>query len=64
MTSIANPTATLKTDSVPATVVESILLALGGLRYGQVTIIVQDGRVIQIDRTERHRFPADKEARA
>lgn len=28
---------------------------LSGLRYGSVTIIVQDGVVVQIDRTEKHR---------
>lgn len=32
--------------------------ALAGLRYGQVTIIVQDGRIVQIDRTERTRLTA------
>ena len=28
---------------------------LSGLRYGSVTIVVQDGVVVQIDRTEKHR---------
>ena len=40
-------------DIVPQDVLQSILQALDGLRFGQVTVIVQDGRVIQIDRTER-----------
>ena len=30
--------------------------ALAGLRYGAVNIIVQDGVVIQIERTEKHRL--------
>jgi hypothetical protein len=30
--------------------------ALQGLQYGQVTVIVQDGAVVQVERTERHRF--------
>lgn len=30
--------------------------ALRGLRFGQVTITVQDGVIVQIDRTERRRF--------
>ncbi len=47
-------------DAVPQHVVQSILQALHGLRFGQVTVIVQDGRVMQIDRTERHRFPNEK----
>lgn len=28
------------------------------LKYGSITIIVQDGRVIQIDKTEKHRIKA------
>jgi len=28
---------------------------LSGLRYGAVNIVVQDGVVVQIDRTEKHR---------
>ena len=27
-----------------------------GMRYGTVTIIVQDGKIIQIDKTEKHRL--------
>jgi len=30
--------------------------ALRGLRFGTVTIIVQDGVVIQLERTEKRRF--------
>ena len=30
--------------------------ALHGLRFGMVTVIVQDGVVIQIDRTEKKRL--------
>jgi hypothetical protein len=30
--------------------------ALRGLQYGTVTIVVQDGVVVQVERTERHRF--------
>jgi hypothetical protein len=30
--------------------------ALRGLRYGTVSIIVQDGVVVQIDRTEKRRL--------
>jgi len=31
---------------------------VGGLQYGQVTITVHDGRIVQIDRTERTRYDA------
>lgn len=30
--------------------------ALSGLRFGSVTIVVQDGVVVQIDRTEKKRL--------
>jgi hypothetical protein len=32
--------------------------ALRGLRYGTVTVVVQDGVVVQIDRTDRLRLAA------
>ncbi len=63
MSTITMPATPGATDNLPAPVMQSITQALAGLRYGQVTVIVQDGRVIQIDRTERHRFATDKEAR-
>ncbi len=31
--------------------------ALGGLQYGQVVILIKDGRVTQIERTEKRRLP-------
>ncbi len=36
--------------------VQQIVLALRGLRFGVVNIVVQDGVVIQIDRTEKRRL--------
>lgn len=35
---------------------EAIRLALRGLRYGQIVVTVQDGVVVQVDRTERRRL--------
>lgn len=35
---------------------EQIRQALDGLRFGQVTIVIHDGAVVQIDRTEKRRF--------
>ena len=39
-----------------AEVVRRILRALAGLEYGSVQIIVQDSKVVQIERTQRSRF--------
>jgi hypothetical protein len=30
--------------------------ALRGLRYGSITVIVQDGVIVQIDRTDKRRY--------
>lgn len=35
--------------------------ALHGLRYGEVTVIVQDGVIVQVERTERLRLPREGE---
>jgi hypothetical protein len=37
--------------------------ALRGLRFGQVNITVQDGVVVQVERTERRRFQQKKTGR-
>jgi hypothetical protein len=43
-------------DPLDGEALETIRHALQGLRYGQVVVIVQDGIVIQVDRTERRRL--------
>ncbi len=43
-------------DAVGESVVAEIVRSLRGLRYGVVSIVVQDGVVIQIERTEKHRL--------
>jgi hypothetical protein len=43
-------------ESVADPTLDEIRASLRNLRYGSVTIIVQDGVVIQIDRTEKRRL--------
>jgi hypothetical protein len=38
-------------------ILEHIQDAIHGLRFGSVLIVVQDGVVVQIDRTEKRRLP-------
>lgn len=38
-------------------VFDHIQLALRGLRFGHISLIVQDGRVVQVDRLEKVRLP-------
>jgi len=40
-------------DAVPVQAIEE---AVKGIRYGTVQLIIQDGRVIQIDKTEKIRL--------
>jgi hypothetical protein len=37
---------------------------VSGLRFGTVQIVVHEGRVTQVDSTERTRLPADESAAA
>lgn len=41
---------------VPAEDLDRIASALSGLRFGAVTVIVQDGVVVQVERTEKVRL--------
>jgi hypothetical protein len=45
-----------KETSLDHEAIEAIRHALHGLRYGQIVVIVQDGVVVQVDRTERRRL--------
>ena len=38
---------------------ERIASVIGDMRYGTVEITIHDGKVVQIDRTERIRIPND-----
>jgi len=42
-------------------VLHEVLKALRQVRYGSITIIVQDRRVVQIDRTEKTRLGKETE---
>jgi hypothetical protein len=42
---------------------ERIIAALQGLRYGTVTAVVQDGVVVQVERTEKFRLERRDRAR-
>jgi hypothetical protein len=41
-------------------VLQQIRDALAGLKFGVVTVIVQDGVVVQLERTEKHRLRGPK----
>lgn len=39
--------------------IKRIVQSVNGLEYGTVQIVVHDGRIVQIERTERRRFESD-----
>ena len=41
-------------------VMDRVQEALDGLRYGEVTVVVQDGIIVQVERTDRMRLPRPK----
>jgi hypothetical protein len=43
-------------QNLDQTVEQAILLALKGIRYGSVEVIVHDSKVVQIERKEKMRF--------
>ena len=45
-----------ESGAVSATVVQEIVRAIRRVRHGQVQIIIQDSRVVQIDTTEKLRL--------
>lgn len=49
------------TESLSQEVLRRLNDALRGLRYGAVEITVHDGRVVQIERTEKLRLPSSGE---
>lgn len=46
----------LPEDSSSETVLQHIADALRGLKFGVISIIVQDGVVVQLERTEKRRL--------
>ncbi len=44
------------TTSRPADTLALVVESLQGLQFGSVTIIVQDGVIVQVDRTEKRRL--------
>ena len=50
---------TTTSSPVEHEIVQAILAAIKSLRYGSIEIIVQDSKVVQIERREKIRFDKD-----
>ncbi len=53
---------TINASDPMSTVLEQVRMALRGLKYGHVSLIVQDGRVVQVDRFEKTRLAKPSES--
>ena len=58
------PDATISADAATPDWVSLVREKVEGLRYGVVQLVVHDGRVTQIERTEKTRLPAIREQAA
>lgn len=47
---------TEKRQTLDNTQIETLEKLLQDMKYGSITLIVQDGKVIQIDKTEKYRM--------
>jgi hypothetical protein len=50
------PAPAKSTGELSGTVLEAVSAALAGLRYGEIQLTVHDGRVVQLEVTEKQRF--------
>jgi len=46
----------VQTEKISENMVKEILSAINQMKHGEVTIIVQDSKVIQINKIEKRRF--------
>jgi hypothetical protein len=51
-----SPALTVPERTLPAEVINALNQAVQQLRFGLVQLIIHDGKVVQLDVTERHRF--------
>jgi hypothetical protein len=56
------PVSKVDVQTIDPFILERIAQAIWGLRFGSVEIVIQDGRVVQIERKEKFRLDARKDA--
>lgn len=48
--------ATSHEASLPERVLDALTAAVAAMQYGSIQLVVHDGKIVQLDVTERHRF--------
>lgn len=56
MNSKAEPTTPPPTPKIPRDVQQQILQSVAEIRYGSVEVVIQDGKVVQIESREKQRI--------
>ncbi|HEY3424374.1 MAG TPA: YezD family protein [Negativicutes bacterium] len=56
-TNLETPSHNAKDDAQFTMICKGIMEAFQGLKYGQIVIVIKSGKVVQIERTEKQRFP-------
>lgn len=57
---VSSPSGITKGNQIHEGELQQIRQALQGLQFGQVTIVMHDGAMVQIERTEKRRFRPSK----
>jgi hypothetical protein len=55
------PARKIDAQTIDPFALERIAQAIGGLRFGAVEIVIQDSKIVQIERKEKFRFDARKD---
>ena len=64
MKSTFHPTEVIAEQKIPRHVQQRILRAVADIRYGSVEVVIQDGKVVQIESREKQRINFDSEITA
>lgn len=62
--SFKEPVRNVDVQTMDPFLLERIAQAIAGLRFGSIEIVIQDGRVVQIERKEKFRLDARKDGPA
>jgi hypothetical protein len=54
--SLTDPDEAASSPALDAAIERELVVALRGLSFGQITIVVHEGAIVQIDRLERRRL--------
>lgn len=45
-----------KREDIPSETMKTLIAAINKIKYGSITLVIQDGKLLQIDKTEKIRL--------